>query len=255
MSGGYMLVRFFFVAFVISNFFHRVDAQVSQRLTQRADSVMLYQKLALLKQASRRLPKAEQKKFQDVYLDFLKEYKQNFRCSYLTLTNLAKASTFIHNTDAFDCLNSLISFRSKEIELREYYFAKISKEVGLRAALDFLQIEALVTYFNSNRHSEASATISNQMNGSIRDIAVQFETDQQKVLDQLQNTYAKTLSNRAFPGRWKAKREAAKFISIEREYIQLQEKYLSAVKNAIDSHAPAEPETVGHVPDQGRKGR
>jgi len=93
---------------------------------------------------TRWLREHEQHAFEDIYLDFLKDYQENFRCSFLTLSNLAKAATYIHNNEAFNCLNSLIVRNEQELDLKRRYFKKISEEIGGKAALDFLKIE---TYF------------------------------------------------------------------------------------------------------------
>lgn len=77
---------------------------------------------------------------QDVYNEYLEEYRKNFRCSFLTLSNLAKAVQVIYSNDAFECLNSLFVFHHRHYELRKLYYDRVKREAGIEAAQAFLRM-------------------------------------------------------------------------------------------------------------------
>lgn len=94
-------------------------------------------------------------KFLEIYQAYLKDQKQVFKCSFLTLGNLARAAAGIPEKDALECLNTQLVNLHDEIGLKEQYFNRIATEVDAFAALRFLQTE---TYFSLALQSAASYT-------------------------------------------------------------------------------------------------
>jgi hypothetical protein len=135
----------------------------------------------------------------DIYHDFLEEYKENFRCSFLMLSNLAKAAAVIHQNDAFECLNSLFVYRAKELETKRKFFEKISHEVGSMAALRFLQQTeiselrmnekdytgmGMESEINVYAFASTTSVFPEQMPRRFMQLHLEYESDQQKLLEE-----------------------------------------------------------------------
>lgn len=57
-----------------------------------------------------------------------RQERKNFRCSFLTLNNLAKAAESIDNTEAFDCLYNLLVLHQHNLDDRKNLFESLVAE-------------------------------------------------------------------------------------------------------------------------------
>jgi hypothetical protein len=89
------------------------------------------------------LDKKQQQRFREICQSYFDEQKRAFKCSFLTLDNLAKAAASINYSEVFECLNTQLVSRKKGISIKEKYFKKIEKEFNSIVAFRFLQQESL----------------------------------------------------------------------------------------------------------------
>jgi hypothetical protein len=228
----------------------------SQTLIHRietSDSIREEKKIEMAVAHLQALPKKDRDKFKDIYLDFLKEYKQSFKCSYLTLSNLAKAAAFIHSSDAFNCLNSLMVSRGQDLDIQEKYFERISKEVGGRAALSFLRVEAhfermwvtdphggtvpviedMSTFASLN--SRTTAMASNYLPAGIASkwnhLASRYGSEHHDMVHEGERLYADFVMNEASDSDAVFGQLGKRFLALRHKELKLQEKYFEEVRN------------------------
>lgn len=110
---------------------------------QQQDSVYVTQKIQGIK-SNMEDPVFEEDSFFEIYMEFMSEKKKNVKCSFLTLSNLAKIASGGDNSEVFECLNSLLVYREKNIQIKKKYFNRLTNEINGLVAFHFLQAEEML---------------------------------------------------------------------------------------------------------------
>ena len=79
--------------------------------------------------------------FKETYTKYQDDQKRAFRCSFLTLDNLAKIAGGLNQAEALECLNTLLVNSDEDRKTRDRYFEFIRREIDPKTADQFLQIE------------------------------------------------------------------------------------------------------------------
>ena len=87
-----------------------------------------------------------------------------FRCSFLTLDNLAKVAGGVNEAEALACLNTLLVNSDTDNKSRDRYFEFIQREIDPKTADQFLEIEMGFekTYINLLRRRVLAADFPEQ---------------------------------------------------------------------------------------------
>ena len=104
------------------------------------DTLGVEQRLNIFQQ-SLDLEGEDLKVFEKTYVTYYNEQKRAFRCSFLTLDNLAKIAGGVNQAEALECLNTLLVNSDEDKRTRDRYFEFIKREIDPKTADQFMRIE------------------------------------------------------------------------------------------------------------------
>jgi hypothetical protein len=103
------------------------------------DTLSLEERLDIFRDALQ-LDFTQQALFEKTYISYHQEQRA-FRCSFLTLDNLAKIAGGLNQAEALDCLHTLLVDSDDDARTRDRYFEFIKREIDPKTADQFMKLE------------------------------------------------------------------------------------------------------------------
>lgn len=87
-----------------------------------------------------RFPELKENNLWEIYEQHLTKHKK-FRCSFLTLNNLARAAAIVNSNEAYDCINSMLVYQENDQTLKAIYFKEITEVLSVSDMPQVLQMQ------------------------------------------------------------------------------------------------------------------
>jgi hypothetical protein len=130
------IVRFAAVFFLVAGCFVQAFSQLNIKSSTLHPSEKNLKKISFyvyLPESKKAAAEAERK--------FAGWEKRSFKCSFLTLNNLAMAARSISDTDALDCLHSLLVLNEYNAGVRSDYFRQITASASNSASIALRSVD------------------------------------------------------------------------------------------------------------------